>query len=91
MAGKVIQLTSLRGLTPPEVDEAAPTVCWKKCVCNWVVNTVFLRLLWDICREPMFILLIIACALYFILGEVTEGLMMTVTMIIVAAIPFTRK
>src|SRR5690349_2936408 len=44
------------------------------------------RILFDVFREPMFILLIIACALYFILGEVSEGIMMTITMVIVAAI-----
>jgi Ca2+-transporting ATPase len=40
----------------------------------------------DILREPMFILLIIACSLYFILGETNEGIMMLLAMIIVAAI-----
>jgi len=44
------------------------------------------RLLFDVFREPMFILLIVACALYFILGEVSEGIMMSITMVIVAAI-----
>jgi Ca2+-transporting ATPase len=36
--------------------------------------------------EPMFILLAIACSLYFILGEVNEGLMMLVAIIIVTTI-----
>ena len=44
------------------------------------------RLLFDVFREPMFILLIVACVLYFVLGEVSEGVMMAITMVIVAAI-----
>lgn len=44
------------------------------------------RLLLNIAREPMFILLIIACAIYFILGEFNEGFMMAVAMAFVAAI-----
>jgi P-type Ca2+ transporter type 2C len=46
----------------------------------------FLRILWDIFREPMFILLLIACLLYFILGNFEEGIMMAVAMCIVSAI-----
>lgn len=39
-----------------------------------------------IIREPMFILLSIACLLYFILGQLSEGLLMLVAMCIVTAI-----
>lgn len=42
-------------------------------------------------REPMFILLTIACLLYFILGENTEGFMMLVAMMFVAAISFYQE
>lgn len=45
-----------------------------------------LKLLWKIIREPMFLLLVIACALYFILGQTAEGIMMAITMLIVSAI-----
>ena len=45
-----------------------------------------LRILIDIFREPMFILLVIACSLYFILGEVGEGVLMAIAMVIVTAI-----
>jgi Ca2+-transporting ATPase len=45
-----------------------------------------LRIVWDIVKEPMFLLLSVACVLYFILGENTEGLMMIVALIFVAAI-----
>lgn len=40
----------------------------------------------DIAKEPMFILLVMACVLYFILGEVNEGFLMLVAMAFVSAI-----
>jgi Ca2+-transporting ATPase len=40
----------------------------------------------EVVAEPMFILLSIACALYFVLGQVDEGLLMAAAMILVAAI-----
>lgn len=46
----------------------------------------FIRIVADIASEPMMILLIIACSLYFILGEVSEGIMMLVAMSIVTTI-----
>ncbi|HEU4904228.1 MAG TPA: cation-translocating P-type ATPase [Flavisolibacter sp.] len=47
------------------------------------------RLLWilrDIVKEPMFILLMVACLLYFILGNASEGFMMMAALLFVAAI-----
>jgi P-type Ca2+ transporter type 2C len=46
----------------------------------------FLHVLLDIIREPMFLLLIAACTLYFILGKTSEGWMMMAAMVFVAAI-----
>ncbi|MES1222868.1 MAG: HAD-IC family P-type ATPase, partial [Bacteroidota bacterium] len=43
-------------------------------------------ILWDIAREPMFILLIIACVLYFFLGKPHEGIMMAIAMALVGGI-----
>lgn len=45
-----------------------------------------LHILYDIVREPMFILLMVACSLYFILGKNSEGLMMLAAILFVAAI-----
>jgi Ca2+-transporting ATPase len=45
-----------------------------------------LQLVWDILKEPMFLLLMLACLLYFILGEAKEGFMMIAAMCFVAAI-----
>lgn len=46
----------------------------------------FLHIIWDIVREPMFILLAIACLLYFFLGEPGEGFLMLAAMGFVSAI-----
>src|SRR6476620_1950448 len=43
-------------------------------------------IIWDIVKEPMFILLCLACALYFALGEAGEGFLMLAAMFFVAAI-----
>lgn len=47
-----------------------------------------LRKAWDVVKEPMFLVLVIACLLYFIVGEIKEGLMMATAMIFVTAISF---
>lgn len=44
------------------------------------------RIFWDILKEPMFILLMVACFLYFLLGQRDQGLLMLVAMVLVAAI-----
>lgn len=50
-----------------------------------------LAMAWDIIREPMFLILILASALYFILGEVSQGLLMFVSVVFVAAISFYQE
>ncbi|NCI52069.1 cation-transporting P-type ATPase [Sediminibacterium roseum] len=45
-----------------------------------------LRVIWDICSEPMFILLLVACAVYFFLGLSDEGILMLVAMALVSSI-----
>ena len=44
------------------------------------------RVLKDILLEPMFLLLVIASCLYFILGDKNEGIMMAIAIIIVTTI-----
>lgn len=46
----------------------------------------FWHILKDIAREPMFLLLLAACTLYFILGKTSEGIMMLAAIVFVAAI-----
>lgn len=45
-----------------------------------------LHILADIIREPMFILLMIACVIYFMLGQPTEGIIMLLAICFVSAI-----
>jgi Ca2+-transporting ATPase len=54
-------------------------------------NGGFLRRVWDIVREPMFVMLLIACLLYFILGEIKEGMLMAAAMVFVGAISFYQE
>ena len=44
------------------------------------------RVVWDILKEPMFLLLVAACIFYFLLGENTEGFMMIAALSFVGAI-----
>jgi len=46
----------------------------------------FFRTVWNLFKEPMFLLLVFACALYFILGESKEGLLMFAALLFVGAI-----
>jgi P-type Ca2+ transporter type 2C len=49
-------------------------------------NRNLLNILWSVVREPMFLLLIAACLIYFILGDMAEGITMLSAMLLVAAI-----
>src|SRR5689334_16274949 len=51
----------------------------------------FLKVLIDIIKEPMFLILLAACLLYFLLGEYAEGLMMAAAMCFVGAISFFQE
>ncbi|HTQ63841.1 MAG TPA: cation-translocating P-type ATPase [Puia sp.] len=48
-------------------------------------NRIF-RIIWEVLKEPMFLLLFAACSLYFILGKSDEGFLMLSGMFFVAAI-----
>jgi len=50
-----------------------------------------LRTAWDVVREPMFAMLLLACVLYLILGELQEGVMMIIAMVFVGAISFYQE
>ncbi len=49
---------------------------------------VFLNVLKEVVTEPMFILLIAACTIYFAVGEYREGIIMLISIFIVAGISF---
>ena len=84
MTGKGHVLSNSRGLSSQDVSLLQSQ--YGKNVFDPGTKRRFVHIVWDILKEPMFILLFIACALYFILGEVNEGFMMLAAMIIVAAI-----
>ncbi len=83
-ADKVFYLKNIKGLTTAEVIQLQKI--YGKNSLHITTSRRFLHIVWDIVKEPMFILLTIACALYFVLGETSEGIMMIVAMIIVATI-----
>jgi P-type Ca2+ transporter type 2C len=82
--GKTTLFTSVRGLDSKQV-----TVLQEQYGKNIFVRarySRFLRIVADIVKEPMFILLAIACSLYFVLGQPAEGIMMLVAISIVSII-----
>lgn len=84
MSGKVFQIGKLHGLSVQQVPRLQQQ--FGKNVFHNDSSRHFLHIVWDVVKEPMFILLIFACALYFILGQSSEGIMMLVAMVLVAAI-----
>lgn len=86
MAGKVIRAKSLQGLKQAEVPKLQQQ--FGKNLISTKKNRLFFRVLGDIVREPMFLLLVFACALYFILGESAEGYMMMAAIVFVSGISF---
>src|SRR6185503_7101487 len=84
MPGKVTEIEILNGLSERQVP-----ILQKQYGRNIFVFDAehrLLKIVWGIFREPMFLLLVIACCLYFILGNISEGIMMAVAMCLVAAI-----
>jgi len=49
------------------------------------------HILWDIVKEPMFLLLVAACVIYFLVNQNTEGFMMIVALCFVAAISVSQE
>ncbi len=84
MSGKVIDLGNIQGLSVQEVPALQQQ--YGKNIFQAESSRRFIHIVWDIVKEPMFILLVIACSLYFILGEVSEGILMLVAMALVTAI-----
>ena len=84
MAEKIIEMGSLSGLLPADIPLLQRQ--YGKNSLHPGASHRWLRILVGIFLEPMFILLIIACSLYFILGEIGEGILMAIAMIIVTTI-----
>lgn len=84
MSEKVIELDNIQGLSQQQIPLLQQQ--YGKNIFYIKSSHRLLRLIWDIFKEPMFILLSIACLLYFILGSISEGIMMAIAISIVAAI-----
>jgi ATPase, P-type (transporting), HAD superfamily, subfamily IC len=84
MSGKVTHIENLRGLQEDEVEKLQQR--FGKNIFSLEKSRSFLHVILDIVREPMFLLLILACILYFLLKQQSEGFMMMAAMIFVAAI-----
>jgi P-type Ca2+ transporter type 2C len=75
---------SITGLSLPEIQELRKKHGYN--VLHARPSGRVIHIAWDIVREPMFMLLVVACTLYFLLGETGEGILMLVAMIFVSAI-----
>src|SRR6478672_8721605 len=84
MPGKVTHIENLRGLQENEIETLQKR--FGKNIFSLEKSRSFLHVILDIVREPMFLLLIFACILYFLLKQQSEGFMMMAAMIFVAAI-----
>ena len=54
-------------------------------------DRLFIHVLKEVVLEPMFILLLAACMLYFIAGEAREGFIMVISVLIVSGISFFQE
>ncbi|HEY0678856.1 MAG TPA: cation-translocating P-type ATPase [Chitinophagaceae bacterium] len=84
MSGNVIQIENLRGLSQQQVPSLQKQ--FGKNELHIEGSRRILHIIIDIVKEPMFLLLVVGCTLYFILGQVNEGFMLLVAMLFVAAI-----
>ena len=46
----------------------------------------YLHIFFEVVKEPMLILLVLACGIYFIMGEAQEGILMMIALVAVSAI-----
>lgn len=82
--GNRLKTSNMNGLTTAEVEEkrkqfGANTIEFKE-------DRVFLSVLKEIVLEPMFLLLLAACIIYFLTGQQQEGIIMLVSIFLVAGI-----
>ena len=74
----------LEGLTPEEVLLSRQTYGSNRLYIR--PKRGFIHMLWDVLRDPMFLLLIVGCSLYFALGDHTEAWIMAVSVLFVFAL-----
>jgi Ca2+-transporting ATPase len=76
--------TSIKGLTQVEIQSLQLQFGKNKFEAE--PQRRFLHIVLDVIKEPMFLLLVFASTLYFLLGETSEGILMVVAMSLVTAI-----
>jgi Ca2+-transporting ATPase len=84
MPGSTVELKKIRGLSSSEI--LALRQRFGKNIFRTGPSNRFLHTILNIVKEPMIILLLVGCSLYFFLGENTEGFLMLGAMAIVTAI-----
>lgn len=84
MQGTVIELQNIQGLSAAEVPALQKQFGKNLFEFEFARKPVHIFL--DTVKEPMFLMLLVACVLYFILGQAGEGIMMLVAMTIVVSI-----
>src|ERR1035437_3117787 len=82
-------ISNLQGLNESQIKVLR--VEYGKNIFNEQKPHKILHSLWNVVKEPMFLMLVFACFLYFFLGEAREGLMMVVAMFFVAGISFYQE
>lgn len=89
MPGKVAKATGVTGLSSSVVAELR-----RQYGDNRIRSRRQMRLLHTLAgifREPMSVLLIVACLLYFVLGETAEGILMAAAIALISAISFYQE
>lgn len=84
MSGEVINIGHLKGLSEKDIPSLRQQ--FGKNIFTHQGQRRFWHILGDILREPMFLLLVFSCAIYFFMGHYNEGFMMLAAMLIVSAI-----
>lgn len=74
----------LEGLTPEEVLLSRQTYGSNRLYIR--PKRGFIHMLWEVLRDPMFLLLLVGCSLYFALGDHTEAWIMAVSVLFVFAL-----
>lgn len=84
MPGQVIHIENIKGLDEQEIPGLQKQ--FGKNIFKKSKPGTFFKIVTDIVKEPMLILLAIACSVYFILGENNEGFMMAAAIVFVTTI-----
>jgi len=79
-----IYLENIQGLSKQQIPELEKQ--YGKNIFQAASSRRSIHIIGDIIKEPMFLLLVVACSLYFFLGQLSEGIMMFVAIIIVTVI-----